>query len=152
MRAIALKIEIYDGEYRGDMSALTLTATLSGTIEGLAPNDFLRAIVVLLEMSQKRYATPSPVGPALTVFVRRKAPALLARIDISLRGGIAKANLSCDGMLGIKADVAVAEGDDVVSIARSVLDALCDECQLSALAESRLKSVSRSVQINLDDL
>ncbi|SAK42436.1 hypothetical protein AWB77_00453 [Caballeronia fortuita] len=152
------EIEFYDGEYVSDMSALTLSAKLSGTVEGLAPADFLRGIVVLLEMSEKRYATPTPLGSALTILVRRKACnrlALFMRIDIALHDGLAKASLSCDDNVRTFDEavaVAVSKGDDVVNIARAVLDAVYEERQLSTLVESRLKSVGRSVKINPEEL
>lgn len=106
------------------MSALTLSATLSGTVEGLAPTDFLREITVLLEMCEKRYSTPTPLGASLTIFISRnthKGPATLARLDVRLEDGFAHASILSDGMPRKTSEsVAVLADDDVVTVARKI--------------------------------
>lgn len=127
MRAIALKIEIYDGEYQGDMSALTLSCMLEGTVEGLASSSFLDGVIVVLEMCEKRYSTPTPLGASLTIFIGRnthKGPTPLARLDVRLEDGFAHASILSDSMPRTTTEpVAVLADDDVVTLVRKIFAA-----------------------------
>ncbi|MDR5750363.1 MULTISPECIES: hypothetical protein [unclassified Caballeronia] len=104
------------------MSALALNCTLEGTVESVVPAALFQGVATLLETCEKGCA---PAGDALTVFIRRKTHGgltPLARIDVLLQSGFAHASMLCEGMPRTDAEpVAVADADDVATIARKVL-------------------------------
>lgn len=115
------------GEYCGDMSALTHICGIDSgvTRDDGRPMTTLEEACITLEMCTKRYSTPAPEGPALTVFLGRKVhgrTTSLARLDILLREGLAHTSIVAhDAPRTDTEPVVVQDDDDVATIVREIL-------------------------------
>ncbi|WP_244145465.1 hypothetical protein [Paraburkholderia mimosarum] len=91
-------IEMYDGQFFGEMSSLTKRCVVEG---GVTPYDrepfsTLEEAWRLLEMCAEKYATPPPRGDCFTVFIGRKERGgeevePLVRLDLYAHNGEATA-------------------------------------------------------------
>jgi hypothetical protein len=91
-------IEMYDGQFFGEMSSLTELCVVEGSVTPYdrEPLSTLEEAWRLLEMCTKKYATPPPQGVCFTVFIGRKdrddaAVEPLIRLDVSAHNGEATA-------------------------------------------------------------
>jgi hypothetical protein len=153
-----LKIMFYDGEYDGDLTALAPICEIDGSVvpEDRSPYTTLEETLRLLEMCADKYSVPRPLDKCFTVFIGRKAGGKvesLARLDVYAQNGSAVGSLLCEDSPRMDCEpVLYSPDDDVVTILRKLLAELCDERQLSTLAQSRLGSVTQAIKVKLDDL
>src|ERR1700676_1258600 len=116
----------YEGEYKGTVEALVHLCDIEGSAEphDRPPFNTFEEACRVLDMCGERYSTPAQ-APALTVFIGRKTDAIipLARLDIVVKDGQAYCNVMRDDTPRIDLEpVAVASDDDVVAVARKVLN------------------------------
>lgn len=122
-----LTISIYDGEYEGDVGALTHLCAIEGGVvpEERPPFSVLGEALRLLEIAEEKYSTPSLSGPTFTVFIGRKDGldvTQLLRLDGYVRNGCASARVVGAGPHWDTEPVDCAPGDDAVAIVRKLLE------------------------------
>ena len=93
-----LEISVYDGEFLGEMSAVSKICVVEGRVTpyNRAPFSTLEEALRLLEMCAEKYATPPPQGDCFTVFIGRKGRGdedvePLMRLDVYAHSGEATA-------------------------------------------------------------
>lgn len=122
-----LTIAIFDGEYDGDLSALTHLCDIAGSVvpDGCPAYPPLEEALQLLEMCADKYSTPGPSGDCLTGFIGRKIGDkvnLLARLDVFAHNGEAHASVPCHSSPRWDTEqVRYLPDDDVVTIVRKIL-------------------------------
>lgn len=93
-------IEMYDGQFFGEMSSLTKLCVVEGSVTPYDRDPFstLEEAWRLLEMCAAKYATPPPRDDCFTVFIGRKgrddaAVEPLLRLDVYAHNGEATASV-----------------------------------------------------------
>jgi hypothetical protein len=126
-----LEISLYDGEYDGDLAALTHLCDIEGSVvpEDRPPFSPLEETLRVLEMCADKYSTPRPADDRFTVFIGRKTGRTelepLVRLDVCARNGYASASvLSTNGPRWDTERVRYAADDDVVTIVGKILKGL----------------------------
>ncbi|MBN3854039.1 hypothetical protein G3N59_11675 [Paraburkholderia sp. Ac-20340] len=91
----ALVIEIYDGEYSGDLSVLTDLCSVEGSARAYdrPPYSTLEEVHKILDLCEKRYSAPLPQSSLLTVVIGRKGAGPLVRLDVYAKNGQASASV-----------------------------------------------------------
>jgi len=91
----ALIIEIYDGEYSGDLSVLTDLCSVEGSARAYdrPPYSILEEAHKILDLCEKRYSAPLPQSSLLTVVIGRKGAGPLVRLDVYAKNGQASASV-----------------------------------------------------------
>lgn len=122
-----LKISFLEGEYNGDLAALTRICEIEASVvpEGRAPYAPLEEALRVLEIFEERYSTPRPAGTRFTVFVGRSRGIdvePLARLDVYAKDGTACASVVGTGPRYDTEPVYCAPDDDVVTIVRKILE------------------------------
>ncbi|WP_063533650.1 hypothetical protein [Burkholderia sp. MSMB1589WGS] len=122
-----LTISIYDGEYDGDVNALTHLCDIEGSAvpDDRPPFSVLGETLRVLELCEERYSTPPLSGTSFTAFIGRKdgrdvTP--LVRLDGYVRDGCASATVVGPGSRWDTEPVYCTPGDDAVAIVRKLLE------------------------------
>lgn len=124
-----LKIAFYEGEYGGDLSALTHLCDVAG--EAVTHESVLYQVVDVLEQCVDRHSAPVPVGDCFTVFVGHISGSSegqpLARLDVHAHDGDALASISSEEPRWSTERVCYLPTDDVVTILHKILAGNIDD-------------------------
>ena len=122
-----LTISIFDGEYAGDLDALTHVCDIEGSVEphDRPPFSVQEEVLRVLDICEERYSTHPLSGPNFTVFIGRQnglGVTPLLRLDGYVRNGCASARVVGAGPHSDTESVDCAPGDDAVAIVRKLLE------------------------------